>query len=381
MKKILRLTGLLLLLAFIIVNGWLLFTGKSWVYKALVYNYVNIDDHTIFIQRPVANGTPVPWPVSVHYNKTNPDTATENELLRNRTVAYLVIRNDSLLYEAYWDGYSDSSLSNSFSMSKSVVGVLAGIALRQGYLRNLDQRVDEFIPEYKGDAKGLLTLRQLITMSAALSWDEAYASLFSVTTEAYYGKDLKGLMDRLTVVGTPGINYYYQGGATQLLAMVLMRATKKDLATYCSESLWQPLGAEHAAAWTVDHEGGMEKASCCIYSNARDFARIGTLYLHKGYANGKQLLDSSFVEESVTPAPLLDEGKPNTEYGFQWWISMVDDEKIFYCRGILGQYIVVVPGKNIVMVRLGHQRNQRPDGSLIDLPVYVRGAIRLAEGI
>ena len=378
MKNTLRFTGILLLIAFLVGNGWLLISGKSWVYKALIYNYVNIDDHTIFVQRQIPVGKPVPWPISDNYNKMKPDTATENELIRNRSIAYLVFRNDSLLYEAYWDGYSDSSWSNSFSMSKSVVGVLTGIAIHQGYIRNLDQRVDEFISEYKGDSKGNLTLRHLITMSAALSWDEAYASLFSVTTEAYYGKDLKGLMDRLEVTGTPGVNYYYQGGATQLLAMVLMRATGKDLATYCSESLWQPLGAEHTAAWTIDHEGGMEKASCCIYSNARDFARIGALYLHKGYANGKQLLDSSFVEESVTPAPLLDEGKPNTEYGFQWWISQVDGEKIFYCRGILGQYIVVVPGKNIVMVRLGHQRNQRPDGSLIDLPVYVRGAIRLA---
>jgi CubicO group peptidase (beta-lactamase class C family) len=380
MKRFFRFTGLLLLFIFILANGWLILSGKTWVYKALMYNYVNIDDHTIFVQRSIPGGQPAPWPISVHYNKLKPDTATENELLRNRSVAYLVIHNDSLLYESYWDGYSDSSWSNSFSMSKSVVGVLTGVAIRQGYIRHLDQKVEEFIPEYQGDSKGKLTLRHLITMSAALSWDEAYASLFSVTTEAYYGKDLKDLMDRLEVIDKPGVNYYYQGGATQLLAMVLIRATGKDLATFCSESLWKPLGAEHDAAWTIDHDGGMEKASCCIYSNARDFARIGALYLHKGYFNGQQLLDSAFVEESIKPAPLLDEGKPNTEYGYQWWINEVDGERIFYCRGILGQYIVVVPGKNIIMVRLGHVRNQRPDGSLIDLPVYVRGAIRMTTG-
>lgn len=378
MKKLLIRTGKLLLLLLVLISGWLLLSGKTWVFKALVYNYVDVDDHTIFVQRDIPNGTPRPWPLSVLYNKVEPDSATAGELLRNESIAWLVIKDDSILYEAYWDGYSDSSWSNSFSMSKSVVGVLTGIALKRGELKSLEQTVGEFIPEYRNNAKGKLTLRQLITMSAALSWDEAYASLFSITTEAYYGKNLKGLMDRLEVVGTPGVEYNYQGGATQLLAMVLMRATGKDLATYCSEQLWKPLGAEHPAGWTIDKPGGMEKASCCIYSNARDFARIGALYLHKGYAHGQQLLDTAFVEASITPAPLLHEGKPNTEYGYQWWISSVDGEPFFYCRGILGQYIVVVPKKNLIMVRLGHKRNQRADKSLVDLPVYIRGALRMA---
>ena len=123
----------------------------------------------------------------------------------------------------------------------------------------------------------------------------------------------------------------------------------------------------------------MEKASCCIYSNARDFAKLGALYLHLGNWNGQQLVDSTFVMESVTPAPLLDNGKPNVEYGYQWWISEVDGEKIFYCRGILGQYIVVIPSKDIIMVRLGHHRNKAEDGSLIDLPIYVRGAMKLCN--
>jgi CubicO group peptidase (beta-lactamase class C family) len=379
MKKILKFIGKILLLALIAFNAWILISGQTWIYKALVYNFVDIDDRAIFTQRQVPNGTPRPWPLAANYNKVKPDTATENELIRERSVAWLVIHNDSILYEAYWEGFGDSALSNSFSMSKSVIGVLTGIALKEGAIKNLDQRVDEFIPEYKNDSKGKLTLRHLITMSAALSWDEAYASLFSVTTEAYYGKDLKGLMDGLEVVGTPGKDYYYQGGATQLLAMVIMRATGKNLSEYCSEKLWKPIGAEYPAEWTIDREGGMEKASCCIYSNARDFARIGALYLHLGNMYGNQLVDTSFVLESIMPAPLLNEGKPNTEYGYQWWISEVDGNKIFYCRGILGQYIVAVPSKNIIMVRLGHHRNQAPDKSLIDLPIYVRGAIKMAN--
>lgn len=375
MKKVLLSLSVILLLIVMV----LFLTGKSWVLKALVYNYVNIDDHTLFTQREIPAGTPRPWPLSVRYNLCKPDTAAWKELTTQRSVAYLVIHRDSLLFEAYWDGYSDSSFSNSFSMSKSVVGVLTGIALKEGLIKDLDQRVDEFIPEYTQDPKGALTLRQLLTMSAALSWDEAYASLFSVTTEAYYGRDLKKLMDRLEVVGIPGKEYNYQGGATQLLAMVLMRASGRNLSDYCSEKLWKPIGAEHAAGWSLDHEAGMEKASCCIYSNARDFARIGALYMHQGNAFGRQLLDTAFVQESVRPAPLLNKGKPNDEYGFQWWIDTIEGERIFYCRGILGQYIVVIPDKEIIMVRLGHQRHQAENGDLLDLPHYVRAAVAMAE--
>jgi CubicO group peptidase (beta-lactamase class C family) len=216
-------------------------------------------------------------------------------------------------------------------------------------------------------------------MSAALNWDETYASLFSVTTEAYYGRDLQGLMDRLEVISEPGRDFNYQGGSTQLLAMVIMRASQTDLSTYCSENLWKPLGAEHDAGWSLDREGGMEKASCCIYSNARDFARIGSLYLHQGFANGRQILDSSYVKESVSPTPLLVDGNPNTEYGFQWWITQADSLDVFYCRGILGQYIAVIPSRELVVVRLGHERHKTEDGRLLDLPLYLRGAIDMAR--
>lgn len=379
MRKFLRLFLFLLLLLLAAGSVFLLVTGRSWVFKALVYNYVNIDDLDLFPYRSMKAVDPQPWPLSANYQKIAPDTGTIAELERNRSVAFVVIHRDSILYESYWDGYSDSSLSNSFSMAKSYIGALTGIALREGLIKNLDQTVDEFIPEYRNEKKGKLTLWQLLTMSAALSWDEAYSSLFSVTTEAYYGKDLQGLMNRLDVTGIPGKEYNYQGGATQLLAMVLMKASGKNLSDYCEEKLWKPLGAVHTAEWSLDHTGGMEKASCCIYSNARDFARLGALYLHKGNWKGKQLIDTSYIEASVTPSPLLENGKPNTEYGYQWWITEAEGKKVFYCRGILGQYIVAIPSMQLVMVRLGHLRRQAADGSLLDLPIYLKGAIDMAE--
>lgn len=379
MKKILRAFLLLLLAAVVLGSLFLVATGRSWVFKALVYNYVNIDDLELFPYRTIKAGTPQPWPLSAQYMKIAPDTAAMGELERNRSVAFAVIHRDSLLYEAYWDGYNDSAMSNSFSMAKSYIGAMTGIALKEGLLKNLDQQVADFIPEYRNNSKGKLTLWQLLTMSAALNWDEAYASLFSVTTEAYYGKDLQGLMNRLEVVEEPGRNYNYQGGATQLLAMVLMRASGKSLSVYAEEKLWKPLGATHDAAWSLDQAEGMEKASCCIYSNALDFARLGALYLHKGNWKGKQLIDTAYIEASTSPAPLLNKGQPNTEYGYQWWISECEGYKMCYCRGILGQYVAVIPSLELVVVRLGHVRRQAEDGSLLDLPVYLKAAIHMAQ--
>jgi CubicO group peptidase (beta-lactamase class C family) len=131
-----------------------------------------------------------------------------------------------------------------------------------------------------------------------------------------------------------------------------------------------------AAEWSLDKKDGTEKAYCCFYSNARDFARIGSLYLHHGNWHGNQILDSTYVAESVTPAPLDDNGQPNKVYGYHWWIGDFSGKHIFYCRGILGQYIVAIPDENIIFVRLGHKRGEKAaDGSLLDMPVYVKGVM------
>jgi CubicO group peptidase (beta-lactamase class C family) len=156
------------------------------------------------------------------------------------------------------------------------------------------------------------------------------------------------------------------------LGFVLEKATGKHLAEYASEKLWKPLGAERTAQWSLDEEDGHEKAYCCFYSNARDFARIGSLYLHEGNWRGKQLLDSNWVRQSITPTylPQFKTLQPDSSYGWQWWIG----PDYFYCRGILGQYIVVLPKEKMIIVRLGHERDKDADGKLLDLPKYIQYA-------
>src|SRR5213075_418382 len=123
------------------------------------------------------------------------------------------------------------------------------------------------------------------------------------------------------------------------------------------EKLWKPLGVEFPGQWSLDYYDGQEKSFCCIYSTARDFARLGQLYLDSGTWHGRQVVSKKWVEESIAPAPLIDEdGTPNKSYGYQWWMMDYKKHHIFYARGLNGQYIVVIPDMRLVMVRLGHKR-------------------------
>ena len=353
-------------------------SGKIYLYKALVYNYVNIDDLGLFHVRTVKAGKGEPWPVGYDYNSKPLTSLLDTTLTGYQTVAFLVIKDDSIRFEKYWDNYNQQSLSNSFSVAKSIVSILVGIANDEGKIKSLDQSVCDFLPEYCEGENQQLTIRHLLMMSSGLDWNEGYSSLFSPTTRAYYDTDLRKQMLNLKVTGKPGKDFDYMSSNTQLLAFIIMKATGKSLSEYASEKLWIPIGAESDAKWSLDHENGDEKAYCCIYSNARDFARIGKLFLQKGKWNGRQIVSESYVSQCITPAPVMDGNKLNRIYGYQWWLSEYAGKKVFYARGILGQYIFVIPDLNIVFVRLGHKRGEKDsDGQLLDVPVYIEEVVKM----
>jgi len=161
------------------------------------------------------------------------------------------------------------------------------------------------------------------------------------------------------IVNAPGTLHKYKSGDTQLLGLIVEKATGKTLSQYAAEKLWQPLGAEHDALWSTDHDKGNEKAYCCFNSNVRDFARIGKLMLDSGKINGVPVIDSLYFANSIKPCNIPDiNGTPCKYYGYQWWIDPVHQD-IFYARGILGQYIIVIPGRNTIIVRLGKKTGPR----------------------
>jgi CubicO group peptidase (beta-lactamase class C family) len=261
------------------------------------------------------------------------------------------------------------------------VSVLVGIAIGEGKIKNVDQAVADFIPEYKVGKNAKLTIKHLLTMSSGIDFDEDYVSPFAYPAKAYYGTDIRTLTMKYKMEETPGKVFKYLSGNTELLAFVLEKATGKNISDYASEKLWMPIGASKSAFWSLDHENGVEKAYCCFNSNARDFARIGALYMHHGNWNGKQIVPEEYVKNSVIPANLVDEEKkPNNRYGYSWWMLNYKGMHIYYARGILGQYVVAIPDKNILMVRLGHKRSkEKMNDHPKDVYTYIDAALDLNE--
>lgn len=332
---------------------------KTYLFKAAYYNFSAIDDYTIFDNNTVAKAKEVKtWPLASEYNKQAYPDSLNNLLEDLRTVGVLMIKNDSILFEKYWDGYSDSSLSGSFSVAKSITSILIGAAIKEGKIQSIEQAVGDFIPAFAVGDKAAVKIKDLLTMSSGTDWNESYWNPLAVTAEAYYGADLNKTATALKMINQPGTLHKYKSGDTQLLGLILEKVTGKKLSEYAAEKLWQPLGATHDALWSTDGSNGNTKAFCCFNTNARDFARIGKFMLDSGKINGVSVIDSAYWKQSITACNIKDEkGLACNYYGFQWWLDPQHSE-IFYARGILGQYIIVIPSKKIVIVRLAHKASK-----------------------
>ncbi len=380
MKKLKKITGwfvgtLVLLVAILYLTGtdYLISAVRTVYLKGHVTAY--LDDYKEFDNRIVKAGTPQPWSFHEAYNKaseTNRLIDFNNEL---GTVAFLIIKNDSIWFEKYYDGYDENSKSNSFSMVKSMVAALLGKAIMQGKIESLDQPVGDFLPNFKEGVGAKLTVGDLASMASGTDWDEAYYSPFSITTQAYFDTNLRLVMQDVEVVETPGERYKYSSGDMQLLGMVLEKATGKSLSAYLSDEFWKPLGAENDALWQLDSEEfGMEKAYCCLASNARDFARFGKLYKDFGMWNGTRLLDSTFVAKSIRPR-----FPESPQYGYGWWLYQTMNKSFFMMRGHLGQLVMVEPTDNVIIVRLGHEKFPDEGEAKFseDIQIYIEEAYKM----
>ncbi len=377
MKKIKRHPGRIILIGIATILLLPVLIGKSYLYKAIAYNFAGVEDYTIFHNRSVAATRPVPWNVAPDFGKVNIPDTLENYLTGLKSIGVLVIQNREIIVEKYWRGYSDSSLSNSFSVAKSISSLLIGAAIHEGKISSVNDPVGKYLPEFAAGKKAEVKIVDLLTMSSGTDWNESYANPFSETTELYYGTDIYKTATSVNIIKTPGTYHSYKSGDTQLLGLIIESATGKSLSDYATEKLWKPLGAEHSALWSLDKKDGHEKAYCCFNTNARDFARIGQLMLDSGKVNGVAIIDSAYFNASVTPCLIEDENNiPCNYYGYQWWI-IPGQPNIFYARGILGQYIICIPSKNMIIVRLGEER----DDKVNNVPIEVNKLIAWGLGI
>lgn len=367
----------------------LLLFNSCQIGRFFIYNFADIRDNRKFPSGAVENAGPV-FSFAQGQEKTirlprkiefKGDSISFEKLLeKNGTVAFLIIRNDSLYYESYFGGYDAAREIPSFSMAKSFTSALTGFALQDGYIQSVNDPVTRYLPELKDPAYKNITIKHLLDMQSGVRFKEAYFNPFGDVAKYYYGRDLKKYMIKQPVKSEPG-EFEYISVNTQLLGWVVESASGKPLYRYLEEKLWKPLGMEYPASWSIDsRKHGMTKAFCCLNARARDFARFGRLYLEMGNWNGVQLLDSNWVKEST----VFKEDKNYLLYSFQWWhnldvkpltdssqmippyrlgASIQTDEgsqkaiirpaNDFYAEGILGQFIYVYPEKKIIIVRLG----------------------------
>tara|TARA_R110000850_G_scaffold271031_2_gene404884 strand:- start:284636 stop:285775 length:1140 start_codon:yes stop_codon:yes gene_type:complete len=344
---ILALFALLIVILYIFDYDYLLKAVRTIYLKG--HSTAFLEDYKSFDNAPVeAAAETIPWPKHKDYNVVTPTKKLKNTHKDAGTTAYVIIKNDSIWYESYYDGFDENSKSNSFSMAKSFISGLLGKAIMDGHIKSLDQPLSDFYPQYEGTKT---TVGDLASMASGLDWDEAYYSPFSITTKAYFYDDLEKMMLELGIVEEPAKEFKYLSGSTQLLAMVIEKASNRKIPEYFSEAFWKPLGAKNDALWQLDsEEHNMVKAYCCFASNALDFARFGKLYKDHGRFNEKQILDSAFVAKSINPRF---EGAP---YGYGFWLGQSQGKDFFAMRGHLGQYVIVFPQENVMVVRLGHSK-------------------------
>lgn len=363
-------------------------TGNGHIPRGVLFTYLKgrtgpeIDDRNFFPYATIPAEHPQPWPKSTRYGTRSLSDDQVKALNRLNTVGFVVIKDDSLLFEDYFEGWRDDSVSNSFSVAKSYISVLTGVAMQEGRITDLQTPVGQYLPEFDqlDPCHKPITLWNLLTMSTGLDWSESGSSPFSDNAKGYYGYNVRKLAMDQPCREEPGKEFDYISGSTQIMADVLQAVYSKPLPELMREKVWGPLGAEHDAFWGKDRKRGNYKAFCCLYATARDFARIGQLWLDSGEWKGKRIVPLEYWRESITPAKLMDMGEPNARYGYYWWLATVDGMPMYYCRGFHGEYVVVIPQERLVMVRTGAKWEEKNEsGHPKDVFQWLEIARSLAE--
>lgn len=294
---------------------------------------------------------------------------------RTGTTGFIVVRDDTILFEEYYQGNTETSKAISWSVAKSFVSALLGIAVSEGYIKDIHQPVTDYLPSLKKSGYDGVSIKNVLQMSSGVRFNEDYGNLFSDINRVgmYFALNmpLADFIASLKPERKPGIFHHYISMDTQVLGMILHEATGKTLSGYAEEKLWKPLGMESDAYWLID-SSGMEMAFGGLNVTLRDYARFGRLYLKQGNWNGKQIIPAAWCKASVSPdAPHLMPGKrPDASwilgYGYQWWIPENPDGD-YLAIGIYGQAIYVYPRYNIVIAKTSAYADYNEDGEDMEI--------------
>lgn len=280
------------------------------------------------------------------------DTTLDSYIKNNYIGGVLVLQNNEIRMEKYGNGAHSKTAWTSFSVAKSVTSMLLGVALKEGDIESMDDPLGKYIPELKGYDYGNVTVKQLLTMTSGIEWNEDYTDANSDVAQMYQGKcegnedHILSYMKTLKTVHKPGEHWNYSTGETDLLGILIQKATRKTLAEYLSEKIWKPYGMESCAFWLADECSDLNIGGSGLSATLRDYARIGSLMLHKGKVNEKNLLADEWIENATSLLQKTDDG--NGGYGYLWWRN---NDGSYLAVGIFGQMIYINPHKNLVIVQ------------------------------
>ena len=349
----------LLVVALLGVYGWAWSsTDESTMARALIWRESDVGDQHRFPARRI----PASTRTSSLRAGIEPDLVVSSEgkeldefLSDTETFAFLVVHEDRLVYEGYFDGATRETLQTSFSAAKSFVSTLVGIAIDAGLIDSVDDRVTDYLPELAARDPGFrqITLRHLLTMSSGIRYREGGFPSLGDDTYTYYGVDLRDVaLNRVEIDGPPGVAWQYNNYHPLLLGLVLERVTGTSVSDFMARRLWQPLGAEADATWNLDSDGSeFEKLESGLNARPVDYARFGLLFLHNGRWNGRRIVSEDWVRAATGADPATDSAYYHG-YRYFWWID-VERPGRFYALGKYGQYIYVAPDANAVVVRFG----------------------------
>ncbi|MFE3848671.1 serine hydrolase domain-containing protein [Flavobacterium sp. LB3P45] len=284
------------------------------------------------------------------FNSTN--VSLDSFTTLHKTVTFLIIRNDSIVYEKYNKGYTSNSLVSSFSMAKPFVSTLIGIAIDEGKIKSENDFIVDYLPEFKNKIGWeQITIKNLLQHTSGIRFTDSELDPASDNAAFYWGDNLRARMLNLTLECPPNTKFRYSSENTLLLGYIIEKVTGGTISKYLEDKIWKPLGMEAPAAWSLDRKDAkaIEKSFCCLEARAIDFAKLGRLYLNGGNWNGKQILSKKWVELSTHSDP---SGNNKHFYNNNWGIGPLKYGS-YFAVGLFGQYLYMYPEKNIIIVRFG----------------------------
>lgn len=297
---------------------------------------------------------------TLHILDGNNQSIPLKEYLNNGQInVFIIIRNDSILYERYSKGYHDSTLTTIFSGAKSMISIMLGQALNNRSIKSLNDKVTQYIPELKSNpAFEQITLKNLLDMKSGLEFQDALGGIvkafFSDEAKYYYTDDMKAQLMKVKLANKPGTVWKYKSIDPIVLGWVLQKAAGKSVAQYFEANVWKKIGAEYNATWGLDHVDGLTNTASRFQVTAIDFAKIGRLYLNKGSWNGKQVVPERWVNQSInigSEQPASTKGWQKSTHHYLWWIPQEGDNGDYAAEGMLGQRLYIDPKTNTIIVQ------------------------------